>query len=290
MGTDITGVAGFDQKIYDDLVLRYTKATGKTKADLDGLLMAKINGSTSFKEAAAQIFSELPQLPKPIVTKSDITNWGPTLPSFGANYLAMITDVAAEQHRQNAERKAISTEEMIAQIKEQASTIRTKAVVQLLTGIVTGLVSIAQGCVIMRMSTKGGLAADSAGEAAKNNVLAANGFEPGAENIPANIMAQANSAAVQATQTANITLNNNISCFNSCATGTNSILGSVGQFIGSMYDAKLKEQEGNVERIRATQQQLESLDEALKALIQKAISSQDAIQQNMNQTRTRILG
>ncbi|MBO4311558.1 MAG: type III secretion system protein, partial [Desulfovibrionaceae bacterium] len=143
---------------------------------------------------------------------------------------------------------------------------------------------------VMRMSVKGGTAAESAGDAAKNNVLQANGFEPGAENIPANIMAQANSAAAQATQTANMTLNNKITCFNSCMTGSNNILGSIGQFIASQYDAKLKEQEGNVERIRATQQQLESLDEALKSLIQKAISSQDAIQQNINQTRTRILG
>ena len=42
--------------------------------------------------------------------------------------------------------------------------------------------------------------------------------------------------------------------------------------------------------IRAQQQNLESLDESLKALIQKAINSQETIQQNMNQTRTKILG
>ena len=57
-----------------------------------------------------------------------------------------------------------------------------------------------------------------------------------------------------------------------------------------MYDAELKELEGDVARIRAQQQNLESLDEALKALIQKSLSSQDAIQQNINQTRTKILG
>ena len=57
-----------------------------------------------------------------------------------------------------------------------------------------------------------------------------------------------------------------------------------------MYDAELKELEGDVERIRAQQQNLESLDESLKALIQKSLSSQDAIQQNINQTRTKILG
>ncbi|MBR4422762.1 MAG: type III secretion system protein, partial [Mailhella sp.] len=88
----------------------------------------------------------------------------------------------------------------------------------------------------------------------------------------------------------NMNLNNRISCVNSCMSGSNSILGSIGQFVATQYDAKLKEQEGDVERIRATQQMLESLDENLKALIQKALASQDAIQQNMNQTRTRILG
>ena len=258
MATDITGVTGFDQTIYDNLVIQYTKATGKTQADLDGILMDKIDGGTSFKDAAAQIRADLPSLPKPIITKSDITTYA-TLPSFGANYLAMITDVAAEQRRQNAQVKAMSTEEMIAKINEQAETIREKAIVQLVSGIVTGTVSIVQGGAALGMSAVGTAKIAKAGEG-------------------------------PAMQAANMALNNKIASFNSIMGGSNTILGSIGQFVATQYDAKLKEQEGDVERIRATQQQLDSLDENLKALIQKALASQDAIQQNMNQTRTRILG
>ncbi|MBO4317423.1 MAG: hypothetical protein J5855_03980 [Mailhella sp.] len=257
MATDITGVTGFDQTIYDNLVIQYTKATGKTQADLDGILMDKIDGGASFKDAAAQIRADLPSLPKPIITKSDITTYA-TLPSFGANYLAMITDVAAEQRRQNAQVKAMSTEEMIAKINEQAETIREKAIVQLVSGIVTGTVSIVQGGAALGMSAVG--------------------------------TAKIAKAGPETMQAANAALNNKIASFNSIMGGSNNILGSIGQFVATQYDAKLKEQEGDVERIRATQQQLDSLDENLKALIQKALASQDAIQQNMNQTRTRILG
>ncbi|MBP3731428.1 MAG: hypothetical protein J6I40_08170 [Mailhella sp.] len=295
MSTSITGVTGFDQEIYDKLLVQYTESTGKTKADLDSVLLSKINGNVSFKDAVDQMRSGLPQLAAPRTTMESGLNQYLALPSFGASYLSMITDLAAQQRLQNSQMKAMSTEEMIAKIKEQAKTIRDKAIAQLVTGIVTGSVSIAQGCAVMGMSIKGGRAADSAGETAKNQVLQANGFDVAAEgfnaaDVPANIMAQANSAATQAVQTANMNLNNTISCFNSCMSGTNSILGSIGQFIATQYDAKLKEQEGDVERIRATQQMLDSLDESLKTVIQKSLSTQDALQQNINQTRTKILG
>ena len=55
MSTSITGVAGFDQAIYDKLLVQYTEATGKTQADLDGILMQKINGKMSFMEAVNQV-------------------------------------------------------------------------------------------------------------------------------------------------------------------------------------------------------------------------------------------
>ncbi len=291
MSIDITGLQGYDPAVYDEMLTRYVKAGG-TKEQLDFVLAMEVGlFHTSFEDAASQILSVLP---KPTVTRGDVTSLT-VLPSFGANYMAMITDVAAEQRRQNAQIKAMSTEEMIEQIKEQADTIRSKAWVQLITGIVTGVVSIAQGLTVLGMSVKGGIASDKAGQAAKNEVLQAKGFDPAAEGfdanaVPANVMAEANQAATQVMQTANMNLNNRISCVNSCMSGSNSILGGIGQFIATQYDAKLKEQEGNVERIRATQQMLDSLDENLKALIQKALASQDAIQQNMNQTRTRILG
>jgi len=42
--------------------------------------------------------------------------------------------------------------------------------------------------------------------------------------------------------------------------------------------------------MRATQEQLSRIDDALHELLQKARSTQDTIQQNINQTRAKILG
>ncbi|MBQ5727352.1 MAG: hypothetical protein IIV56_00300 [Mailhella sp.] len=57
-----------------------------------------------------------------------------------------------------------------------------------------------------------------------------------------------------------------------------------------MMEAENKELEADAERMRATQEQLSRIDDALRELLQKARSTQDAIQQNMNQTRAKILG
>ena len=72
--------------------------------------------------------------------------------------------------------------------------------------------------------------------------------------------------------------------------GVSGIVGSVGDFIGAQYDAAMKEMEADQERMRASRDALKSINDSLSELIQKSISTQDAIQQNMNQTRSRILG
>jgi len=57
-----------------------------------------------------------------------------------------------------------------------------------------------------------------------------------------------------------------------------------------MIEAQTKELEADAERMRATQEQLSRIDDALRDLLQKARSTQDTIQQNINQTRAKILG
>ena len=52
----------------------------------------------------------------------------------------------------------------------------------------------------------------------------------------------------------------------------------------------MKGMEADQERMRASRDALKSINDSLSELIQKSISTQDAIQQNMNQTRSRILG
>ena len=72
--------------------------------------------------------------------------------------------------------------------------------------------------------------------------------------------------------------------------GVSGIVSSIGQFVGAQYDAAMKEMEADQERMRASRDALKSINDSLSELIQKSISTQDAIQQNMNQTRSRILG
>ena len=216
------------------------------------------------------------------------------MPSFGSTYLALITELSSEQRRQNAEMRALQTEEMASKIEEQAETIREKAVVQLVTGVVTGVLSIAQGVASVSITAKGMVSNEQTAKTAYNSSIESStggGTKPivGEQAMNA-ALEKADNAATLARQQADMMLNTRVQAFNSGMGGANSILGSIGQCVSTMYDAELKELEGDVERIRAQQQNLESLDESLKALIQKSISSQDAIQQNINQTRTKILG
>ena len=72
--------------------------------------------------------------------------------------------------------------------------------------------------------------------------------------------------------------------------GAGTVVSGTFTFGGTMIEAQTKELEADAERMRATQEQLSRIDDALHELLQKARSSQDAIQQNMNQTRAKILG
>ena len=256
MSTTITGLSGFDQSIYDDLKTKYTQSTGKTEQDLQAALLAAAGNTGSFSDAVKTVSSSLPTLSTPIM-EADIRSYG-TLPSFGSNYLALITQMASEQRQQTRDMRAQETEAMAQKIEAEADTIRSKAVANLITGIVSGTLTIAQGLASGVIMAKG---------ISKNSGLEG-----------------------QARQVADGALNNKVQNFNSIAGGANNILNSIGQTVATQYDAKLKEQEADVERMRAMQTQLDSLDEALKEVIRKAISSQEAIQQNVNQTRTKILG
>lgn len=81
-----------------------------------------------------------------------------------------------------------------------------------------------------------------------------------------------------------------VTCFNNVMKGFGDSVSGINQSVGGFLDADVKEIEAQGERIKAMSDQLDSLDQALKELIQKALSTQNAIQENVNQTRTKILG
>lgn len=78
--------------------------------------------------------------------------------------------------------------------------------------------------------------------------------------------------------------------FNNISSGFSGAMQGATQSSGSFFDANVSELQAKEEKIKAMTDQLESLDQSLKELVQKALSTQNAIQENINQTRTKILG
>ena len=78
--------------------------------------------------------------------------------------------------------------------------------------------------------------------------------------------------------------------FNNISSGFSGAMQGTTQSAGSFFDAETTRLHAQEEEIKAMTDQLESLDQSLKELVQKALSTQNAIQENINQTRTKILG
>lgn len=255
--TNISQVAGFDASLYANLV-KDARSEFVSQAQIDGQLMTMLSQGKSFSEAVQTVQTKLPSLPPPLGEGVLFTGDGATLPSFGANYMALISDNASQERRRSAEQRAMQTEIIVDQIKDQADKMREKAIVQLCVGIVTGLASIAQGITASAMMGSGLKATAGLEGAAKT----------GADTL----------------------LNTNVQSFNAAATGVTGMMQSMNTAIGGIYDSEIKNIDATIERARSQSDALKSLEDSLKELLSKLLATQDAIQQNSNQTRTKILG
>ncbi|MBR5882569.1 MAG: hypothetical protein IKY97_03710 [Mailhella sp.] len=252
MSTDVTSLSGYDAQKYEELQVQYTEQTGKTSADFDRYASSIITEGMTFEEFENKVSAEIPTLDPPIY-EQDFSLYVSTAPaSFGSTYLALIQDLASDQRRQNADTKALETEALISNIEEQADNIRTKAALDLTASVISGAAQIACGAVSIGMGSAAlkGGAGDSA-------------------------------LLVKNTQIQGVT---------GAITGAGSIASGSFTYGGTMVEASNKDLEADAERIRSTQDQLDRIDDALKDLLQQARSSQQTIQQNMNQTRAKILG
>ena len=166
--------------------------------------------------------------------------------------------MASEQRRKSAEQRALQTEIIIDTIKDQAQEMRSKAVFQLCMGIASGALSIAQGAMAFKMMSSGVSANAKLDATAKGH--------------------------------ADMLLNTKVQSFNAGAGGVTGMVGSISQAVGSFYDADIKLMDADIERARAQSDALKSLEDGLRELIGKMLSTMDSIQQNTNQTRTKILG
>lgn len=241
----IQGLSSEQQQVYNRLVSD-AGTVNVSKAAVDKELQAAMDAGLTFQEAAAQVRNDLPSLPPPNSGSASLGGWvGVASPMASIN--ALITELGAEQRKENREVMKAQTDSIATSMEQQADEMREKAAVQLALGIVSGAISIASGSLMI-----GGSAAGKIGSLKMNNTVG--------------------------TAIGNI------------GQGASGIVSSIGQFFGTEYDAAIKEMEADQERMRASRDALKSINDSLSELIQKSISTQDAIQQNMNQTRSRILG
>lgn len=252
MSIDVTTLSGYNAEAYEELQAQYTEQTGKTSADFDRYASSLITEGMTFEDFQAKVSEEIPTLDPPIYEQDFSLYVGSAPASFGSTYLALIQDLAADQRKQTADAKALQTEALISNIEEQADNIRTKAALDLTASIVSGAAQIASGIASASMGASA-LKSGAAGEALQ-------------------------------------TKNTQIMGISGAITGAGTAASGAFTFGGTMVEASNKDLEADAERIRSTQDQLDRIDDALHELLQKARSTQDTIQQNMNQTRAKILG
>lgn len=243
----IQGLSPEQQQVYNQLISD-AGSVNVSKVKVDAKLQEVMDAGLSFQEAADQVRNDLPPLPAPQPTAPNALGGWVGVASPMASINALITELSAEQRRENREVMKAQTDTIVASMENQADEIRKKATAQLACGVVSGVISITSGGMMV-----GGTIAGNIGKLDMKNNTAGMGLG----NI---------------------------------GQGVSGIVSSVGTFVGAQYDASMKEMEADQERMRASRDALKSINDSLSEVIQKSISTQDAIQQNMNQTRSRILG
>ena len=68
------------------------------------------------------------------------------------------------------------------------------------------------------------------------------------------------------------------------------MISSGGDYAQGLRSAEAKRLEAEQEQIRTMMEQTRQTNDALKELVSKSLDFMNAMQQNMNQTRTKILG
>ncbi|WP_308775733.1 type III secretion system translocon subunit SctB [uncultured Bilophila sp.] len=322
----IQGLSSDQQQVYNQLISD-AGTVSVSKAAVDKELQVAMDAGLSFQEAAAQIRNDLPTLPPPSGHSGSLGGWvGVASPMASIN--ALITEMSAEQRKENREVMKAQTDSIALSMEQQADEIRKKAVAQLVCGVVSGAINIGMGAVQFGMGMKQlnmgkqqGALAKEQGVLGKQQTDIANKQadlkalrNEGAKGLSGDELKQVNmeyssrKASLKADMTDVKTQMKTLDVksgalgaqsqsygvmgqsMSQLGQGVSGIVGSIGQFVGAQYDAAMKEMEADQERMRASRDALKSINDSLSELIQKSISTQDAIQQNMNQTRSRILG
>ena len=332
---NVTQISGYTTEAYQQMV-GVAKQHNVSETELAALLLQEGQGGKSFNEACAAV---LPSLSAPRETPAGTLNHWVAVASPLAGLSAMISELSAEQRKENREIMKAQTDSIVMSMEQQADEIRKKAVAQLACGIVSGAINIGMGAVqfgmgVKQLTSSKGLNAKDANmveekqlnkdvhslekqtkastkevksltkqvgkdpSQAHNLENAQNKLDINKESLKAaqkdlaDLRANAPELTGAQRKAANKAQSYGVmgQSMSQLGQGVSGIINSIGGYVGAQYDAAIKEMDAAQEQMRANRDALKSITDGLSELIQKALSTQDAIQQNMNQTRSRILG
>ena len=290
---NVTQMSGYTTEAYQQMV-GVAKQHNISETELAALLLQEGQSGKNFTDAWTAVKPRLE--PPKENAETNLNSWRILITDVGASPLAalsaLITELGAEQRKENREVMKAQTDSIVMSMEQQADEIRKKAVAQLACGVVSGAINIGMGAAQFGMGVKQlNLGRQQAQVAEQQKTLSTQMNEMSGKTLGnARKMHEAfgtEASALGAKSQAYGVMGQSMS---QLGQGVGGIIGSVGDFVGAQYDAVIKEMDAAQEQMRANRDALKSITDSLSELIQKAISTQDAIQQNMNQTRARILG
>ena len=148
----IQGLSSDQQQVYNQLI-NDAGTVNVSRAAVDKELQVAMDAGLSFQEAAAQVRNDLPTLTPPKSPSGSLGGWvGVASPMASIN--ALITEMSAEQRKENREVMKAQTDSIAMSMEQQADEIRKKAVAQLVCGVVSGAINIGMGAVQFGMGMK----------------------------------------------------------------------------------------------------------------------------------------
>lgn len=211
-------------------------------------------------EPLAEFFTgdDVPKLPSPRCSELNLQRLAAGMTaSFGSTAMAILSETLA-QMRFTADEQRIAEQRSAAdQMESQADEMRSNAAKAFACALVSAGISLAASIYSTASSTI----------ALKNSA----GADPEAAAAILNVK------------------NKQIEGISGIATSAGQFITAGKDYIVSTGEAAIKEMDADIERKRPLVSSLESLSETLSAVIEKAIATQQALQESMNQTRTKIL-
>lgn len=199
--------------------------------------------------------------------------------SIMAQLSALIVETAAQQRESNRQEVLAQTELLVENIHEQADKMRKQAIYQLIGGIISGLATMGQGA----MSIAGSVKAFNINKTAGIASDVAN-----STNNP--VVRSAHQSFAQELNTKATLVNEKFSGEGTMVKGVGDLASSFANYFAAQEGAEIKDLEAEQARINAQIENLKSINDSLKELIDKSISVSSSIIEQQNNTTSKILG